>query len=104
MRSYTEVSPGISRNWEKFGGTVKGNPGTAKGNPGTVWGNPGTIWGNPGTIWDNPGTIWGCHLADTLSVQISHIQWVFAHLSTKISMKNRNSLKCNPVIFRGATT
>ncbi len=36
MRSYTEVSPGISRNWEKFGGTVKGNPGTAEGNPGTV--------------------------------------------------------------------
>ncbi len=90
MRSYTEVTPGISRNWENFGGTIKGNPGTikgnpgtVKGNPGTVWGNPGTIWGNPGTIWGNPGTILGCHLADTLSMQTMG----FAHLSTKISMK-----------------
>ena len=40
MRSYTEVTPGITRNWEKFGGTVEGNPGTVQGNPGTIWGKP----------------------------------------------------------------
>ncbi len=52
MRSYTEITPGITRNWEKFGGTVEGNPGTVQGNPGTIWGNPGTIWGSPGTEWN----------------------------------------------------
>ncbi len=28
MWSYTEVTPGIARNWVKFSGTVDGNPGT----------------------------------------------------------------------------
>ncbi len=71
MRSYTEVNPGNSRNWVKFGGTVQGNPGTIWGYPGTILGYPGTIWELFGATPELTGTVQGCHLALTLQMQIS---------------------------------
>ena len=101
MRSYTEVNPGNSRNWVKFGGTVQGNPGTIWGYPGTILGYPGTIWGNPGTIRGNPGTDWNC-LGLPSCTYFTNANLCFFFLLQNypcLSMKNKNSLKCNSLFF-----